>query len=90
MGTDDSANLAVAALLRIAAEESEAREFTRDMENFIFDLTDRNGAAAANQLTITLARKHCALLDAVAEAIGVVPEALLEVPVSAVDRMQEA
>lgn len=90
--TEDNANVAAVALLRIAAEDAEAAGApTGRMENFICDLMGRNGSAAVIQLSITLARKHCILLDAVAGAIGVAPETLLDAPPAEdVNGMQDA
>lgn len=91
MGNDVNANVAAAALMRLAAEESEAGILTGSMEDFLLlDLTRCNGPASASQLAITLARKHFAFLDAVAAAMGIAPGMLLDKTVNPADRMQEA
>jgi hypothetical protein len=75
----DHAGLAAVVITRIAAEESEGPgQLTGRMTEFVADLVGRNRPDAAAELDIALARQHFIILDAVAQAINLPVDAILD------------
>lgn len=75
----DHPGLAAVVMTRIAAEESEGPgQLTGRMTSFVADLVQRNGTDVAAALAIALARQHFIILDAVAQAINLPVDALLD------------